>query len=116
MQMYVNNTFSMLIADSGISASDVMCKLDRALPLLVRAVRFWLISWLLSSHACINMCNRRIRIGNPPTNSAYWRWHHAGDGCVSTIEATYFVLLEYMGESKHDASFMNACAVSNMQY
>lgn len=38
---------------------------------------------------------RRIRIANPPKSSSFWRWHYAGEGCISTIEAIYFMLLEY---------------------
>ncbi|KAG5180457.1 hypothetical protein JKP88DRAFT_223211 [Tribonema minus] len=38
---------------------------------------------------------RQIRLAEPPKSSAFWRWHYAGEGCLSTIEAIYFTMLEY---------------------
>jgi hypothetical protein len=32
----------------------------------------------------------RIKLDRPPAHSFYWRWHNAGDGAVSTIEAIYY--------------------------
>ena len=32
----------------------------------------------------------RIHLDNAPQHSYYWRWHNAGDGMISTVEAIYF--------------------------
>jgi hypothetical protein len=36
----------------------------------------------------------RVHLTNPSTASYYWRWHSAGPGCLSTMEAIYEALCE----------------------
>lgn len=35
-----------------------------------------------------------VHLSHPPKHSLFWRWHHLGDGMLSTIEAVYFAALE----------------------
>jgi hypothetical protein len=35
-----------------------------------------------------------VHLEDPPKHSLFWRWHHCGDGMLSTIEAIYFAALE----------------------
>ena len=51
--------------------------------------------------------SRRLRnlpkahLSSPPTESHFWRWHNAGPGMMSTIEAIYYASLEvYQGRYK----------------
>lgn len=37
---------------------------------------------------------RKVHLSKPPTTTFYWRWHNAGVGCVSTIEAIYYAAME----------------------
>lgn len=36
---------------------------------------------------------KKVHLSNTYTTH-YWRWHNAGDGCVSTIEAIYYAAME----------------------
>ena len=36
----------------------------------------------------------KVHLSNPPKESYFWRWHNAGAGMMSTIEAIYFASLE----------------------
>ena len=38
---------------------------------------------------------QKVHLVSPPTTSHFWRWHNAGQGCLSTIEAIYFASMEY---------------------
>ncbi|KAK1736678.1 DTW domain-containing protein [Skeletonema marinoi] len=42
---------------------------------------------------------RKVHLSNT-YNTHYWRWHNAGDGCVSTIEAIYYAAME-VSEQKY---------------
>lgn len=37
---------------------------------------------------------QKVHLTNPPEESFFWRWHNAGKGMISTIEAIYFASLE----------------------
>ena len=37
-----------------------------------------------------------VKLAAPPKHSNFWRYHNAGTGCVSTIEAIHLVALEYL--------------------
>lgn len=39
-------------------------------------------------------CLPRVKLDSPPAKSHFWRWHNAGDGCLSTIEAIYFAAMD----------------------
>ncbi len=39
-------------------------------------------------------CLPKVHLGAPPVQSYFWRWHNAGKGMLSTIEAIYFATLE----------------------
>ena len=41
----------------------------------------------------------RLKLDHPPTQSFYWRWHNAGDGAVSTIEAIYYAACQVQASS-----------------
>ena len=36
----------------------------------------------------------KVHLSNPPEESHFWRWHNAGKGMMSTIEAIYYAALE----------------------
>ena len=42
---------------------------------------------------------KKVHLSNTYTTH-YWRWHNAGDGCVSTIEAIYYAAME-VSEQKY---------------
>ena len=37
---------------------------------------------------------QKVHLSSPPKQSYYWRWHNAGHGMLSTIEAIYFAAFE----------------------
>jgi DTW domain-containing protein YfiP len=39
---------------------------------------------------------KRIQLQTPPKASYFWRWHDKGSNCISTIEAIFYILVEYM--------------------
>ena len=41
---------------------------------------------------------RRVRLARPPEKSRFWRWHKAGHGALSTIEAIHYLLAEYVSK------------------
>ena len=44
-------------------------------------------------------CLPKVHLDSPPPQSYFWRWHNAGKGMLSTIEATYCATLEVTRES-----------------
>ena len=38
----------------------------------------------------------QVHLSSPPQQSYYWRWHNAGPGMVSTIEAVYYAAWEIL--------------------
>ena len=38
----------------------------------------------------------KVHLSSPPEKSFYWRWHNAGPGMLSTIEAIYYAAVETM--------------------
>lgn len=36
----------------------------------------------------------KVHLDNPPSESFFWRWHNAGSGMCSTLEAIYYAALE----------------------
>ncbi|CAI5728929.1 unnamed protein product [Hyaloperonospora brassicae] len=43
---------------------------------------------------------RHVKLARPPQESNFWRYHKAGAGCVSTIEAIHLMLEEYTAAAK----------------
>lgn len=43
---------------------------------------------------------KKVHLSNPPETSHFWRWHNAGSGMLSTIEAVYFAALEVARQRK----------------
>ncbi|KAI9923272.1 hypothetical protein PsorP6_000254 [Peronosclerospora sorghi] len=43
---------------------------------------------------------RYVKLARPPKESKFWRYHNAGAGCVSTIEAIQMMLEEYTAAMK----------------
>ena len=39
---------------------------------------------------------QKVHLSNPPKQSFYWRWHNAGPGMISTIEAIYYAAFEVL--------------------
>lgn len=39
---------------------------------------------------------QKVHLTSPPEKSFYWRWHNAGPGMLSTIEAIYYAAIEVM--------------------
>ena len=46
------------------------------------------------SHPYLQKLNH-VKIETLPNESKFWRWQSKGDGCLSTIEALYYILKEY---------------------
>ncbi|CAI5736115.1 unnamed protein product [Peronospora destructor] len=46
---------------------------------------------------------RHVKLAQPPKESHFWRYHKAGAGCVSTIEAIQLMLEEYTAAAKKAA-------------
>ncbi|CAH0476695.1 unnamed protein product [Peronospora belbahrii] len=46
---------------------------------------------------------RHVKLAQPPRDSNFWRYHKAGAGCVSTIEAIHLMLEEYTAAAKKAA-------------
>uniref|UniRef100_K3WYM5 tRNA-uridine aminocarboxypropyltransferase 1 n=1 Tax=Globisporangium ultimum (strain ATCC 200006 / CBS 805.95 / DAOM BR144) TaxID=431595 RepID=K3WYM5_GLOUD len=49
---------------------------------------------ILHDPALVNL--RCVKLAKPPLESKFWRYHKAGKGCVSTIEAIQLMLEEYV--------------------
>lgn len=41
----------------------------------------------------------KVHLGSPPMRSQFWRWHNAGIGMLSTIEAIYYAAMEVTRET-----------------
>mmetsp|Transcript_21460 Transcript_21460/g.31584 ORF Transcript_21460/g.31584 Transcript_21460/m.31584 type:complete len:329 (-) Transcript_21460:385-1371(-) len=55
----------------------------------------------------------QVHLDNPPLESFFWRWHNAGQGMCSTLEAIYFAALEVLqmktkGDDKFEESSRDA--------
>lgn len=37
---------------------------------------------------------KKVHLSSPPQETYYWRWHNAGDGMISTIEAIFYAAFE----------------------
>lgn len=39
-------------------------------------------------HANIKRLTRKVKLRAPPSESRFWRYHHRGEGHLSTVEGT----------------------------
>jgi len=56
----------------------------------------WTKSISLQSPAFKNL--KHVKLGNPPPESRYWRWHNGDPGFLCTVEATVVALIEATGD------------------
>ena len=84
----VKNTFLLFPSENSVPISSVADKIHRLIVLDCK--------WTKSSCQSLPQLERiqNVHIGNPPLESFFWRWHNAGTGMISTLEAIYFAALE----------------------
>jgi len=58
---------------------------------------------------------QKVHLDSPPTESFFWRWHNAGPGMISTLEAIYFAALE-LSKHKHDFTCNNKKALIHLMW
>jgi len=60
---------------------------------------------------------QKVHLSSPPQQSYYWRWHNAGPGMMSTIEAIYYASIEVSLEKQHQLMGLNeASHVDSNEY
>ncbi|DAZ97035.1 TPA: hypothetical protein N0F65_012904 [Lagenidium giganteum] len=58
---------------------------------------------------------RCVKLAKPPAESKFWRYHQAGAGCVSTIEAIQLMLQEYVEAMKqHELPLREGAEETNL--
>ena len=57
----------------------------------------------------------QVHLDTPPSESFFWRWHNAGSGMCSTLEAIYCAALE-VAESKDDFTDANRDALIHLMW
>jgi hypothetical protein len=62
----------------------------------------WTNSNFIRQHEGLSSLQRlqKVHLSSPPKQSYYWRWHNAGQGMLSTIEAIYTAAYE-VSQSRH---------------
>lgn len=55
----------------------------------------------------------KVHLSNPPKESHFWRWHNAGPGMMSTIEAIYYASLEVF-QSRYKQLLLDSSPQSNL--
>ena len=50
----------------------------------------------LFQNTCLKDIKHKIKLATPPDSSRFWRYHHKGAGCLSTAEAGYYIVLDYV--------------------
>jgi hypothetical protein len=56
----------------------------------------------------------KVHLSNPPIISHFWRWHNAGEGMMSTIEAIYYAGLEVY-QSKREKLLVDSDVAQSQQ-
>lgn len=56
---------------------------------------------------------QKVHLSNPPKQSFYWRWHNAGPGMISTIEAIYYASFEVL--QKKNSTISQSTVTTNDQ-
>jgi hypothetical protein len=97
-----NNTFLLFPSENSVPISSVADQIHRLIVLDCK--------WTKSSCQSLPQLARiqNVHIGNPPLESYFWRWHNAGTGMCSTLEALYFAALETAeasNENRHRKDF-----------
>lgn len=72
-----------------VPIESVACKMETLVVLDCK----WTKSSLYRKNANLSKL-KKVHLTNPPSNTYYWRWHNAGSGCVSTIEAIFYAAME----------------------
>lgn len=54
----------------------------------------------------------KVHLSNPPKESHFWRWHNAGEGMMSTIEAIYYAAFEVYQNKRKNLSLVESAAQS----
>jgi len=50
----------------------------------------------LFQNTCLKDVKHWVKLATPPDSSRFWRYHHKGAGCLSTAEAAYYIVLDYV--------------------
>ena len=72
-----------------VPIESVACKMETLVVLDCK----WTKSSLYRKNANLSTL-KKVHLTKPPSNTYYWRWHNAGSGCVSTIEAIFYAAME----------------------
>ena len=57
---------------------------------------------------------QKVHLSSPPRESYYWRWHNAGPGMISTIEAIYYAAYEVSQQNCESLHKSNQIADANL--
>ncbi len=61
---------------------------------------------------------QKVHLSAPPTESYYWRWHNAGEGMLSTIEAIFYAsweVLEFHNKDQRDHNLIHLLYIFGIQ-
>jgi len=58
-------------------------------------------------HPGITRLTKRVKLKDPPKESLCWRYHSKGEGLLSSAEALYFLLKDYVGLTGKGAKRLN---------
>eukprot|EP00590_Aulacoseira_subarctica_P000520 CAMPEP_0172436194 /NCGR_PEP_ID=MMETSP1064-20121228/71597_1 /TAXON_ID=202472 /ORGANISM="Aulacoseira subarctica , Strain CCAP 1002/5" /LENGTH=314 /DNA_ID=CAMNT_0013184589 /DNA_START=51 /DNA_END=992 /DNA_ORIENTATION=- len=59
---------------------------------------------------------QKVHLSTPPTESHFWRWHNAGQGMLSTIEAIFYASWEVSEyHQKHDSNLIDLLYIFGIQ-
>lgn len=99
---YLNDSFTYLLFPSpgeSVSLESVASKVQTLVVLDCK----WTNSNFIRQHEGLSSLQRlqKVHLSSPPKQSYYWRWHNAGQGMLSTIEAIYTAAYE-VAKSKHE--------------
>jgi hypothetical protein len=89
-----NGTFLLFPTNDSVPISSVASRISKLVVLdckWTRTKRIEKLPQIQSMH--------KVHIDNPPLQSYFWRWHNAGDGMLSTLEAIYFSAVTVLSSS-----------------
>lgn len=85
-------TFILFPSKDSIPLSDVAHNVSRLIVMDCKWTRTnpnYIMSKFNSQEGDDDVIIKKVHLSNPPSSSHYWRWHNAGEGMISTIEAVY---------------------------
>mmetsp|Transcript_7101 Transcript_7101/g.7752 ORF Transcript_7101/g.7752 Transcript_7101/m.7752 type:complete len:396 (+) Transcript_7101:238-1425(+) len=86
---HTNNTYILYPSQSSVPISSVSSKINK---LIVLDCKWTMTQHLQTLPQLQNM--QHVHLDYAPKESYFWRWHNAGEGMCSTMEAIYFAALQ----------------------